>query len=445
MTAAAAQGGMRVDAVVVGGGPAGLAAAYTMVKQGLEVIVVERGEYAGAKNVGGLLYGTVLDKLLPRFWERAPIERPVSRRSVTYLGNGQHASLSFGADDWCGAPFNNTFIVHRSQFDRWFSGEVEKAGATLLESTVVEDLVYEGAGAERKAVGVALRGDDTIRADTVVLADGANALVTDRATGALGLKRGKSAQEWALGVKEIIGLPRATVQDRFNLEDGEGAAIDFIGTPFADLIGGGFIYTARESVHVGFVAKIDTVAQAGLRPNDIMNGFKRHPVVRKYIHGGELLEYSAHRIPEGGYHAVPQLTGNGVMIAGDAAGLVNMSLYKEGTNHAMESGKLAGETAAEARKSRDFSRRSLCAYEGKLRAGVALKDLKKGRRIPRILSSSPNITSLYPKKVTGLLVDLFTVADESKSETQKRAIRKFLEGLPKIRFLRDAMRARQLL
>lgn len=435
----------KMDAVVVGGGPAGLAAAFTMAKAGLEVVVVERGEYAGAKNVGGLLYGTVLDTLIPKFYERAPIERPVSRRELTYLGDGQHVSLSFGADAWSSAPFNNTFIVYRSQFDRWLASEVEKAGATLLESTVAEDLVYEGAGKDKRAKGVALRGDDALHADAVVLADGSNALVTEKATAALGIRQGKTRQEWALGVKEIIALPKDKLQDRFNLEDNEGVALDFFGTPFAGLIGGGFIYTGREAVHVGFVAKIDTMVRAGLKPSDVMEGFKQHPVVRKYIAGGELLEYSAHRIPEGGFDAVPELTASGALIAGDAAGLVNASLYKEGTNHAMESGKAAGETIAAAKKSGDFSKKGLAGYEQTLRAGVAIADLHKGRRLPHIMESTPEITELYPKKVTNLLVDLFTVAAESKSKTQKRAVRTFLDGLPKYRFLRDALRARQLL
>jgi electron transfer flavoprotein-quinone oxidoreductase len=422
-----------------------LAAAFTMAKAGLEVVVVERGEYAGAKNVGGLLYGTVLNEQIPGFYERAPIERHVSRRGLTYLGDGEHASLSFGADAWSKAPFNHTFIVHRSQFDRWLASEVEKAGASLLEGMVADDLVYDGAGADKRAAGVALRGDDPMRSDAVVLSDGANALVTEKAIAALGIRQSRHTQEYAIGVKEIIGLPRGRIEDRFNLEENEGVALDFFGTPFAGLIGGGFIYTARESLHVGFVAKIATIVRAGLKPSDVMDAFKAHPFVRKLVQGGELLEYSAHRLPEGGYDAVPELTGNGALITGDAAGLVNASLYKEGTNHAMESGKAAAETLIDAKKRGDFSKKSLAGYEKTLRSGMALADLEKGRQIPHILESSPELTSLYPKKVTSLLVDLFSVAAEPKSKVQKKAVSRFLDGLPKYRFLRDALQARKLL
>ena len=152
---------VKVDAIVVGGGPAGLAAALAMVGQGLEVIVVERGAYAGAKNVGGLFYGTVLAELLPGFAERAPIERTVSRREIVYLGEGQHAGVGFGADAWGRPPFNNTFVVFRSRFDRWLAKETEEAGASLLEGTVVDELLYEGSGdgtARRRGAGPGRRG-----------------------------------------------------------------------------------------------------------------------------------------------------------------------------------------------------------------------------------------------------------------------------------------------
>ncbi|HNV86322.1 MAG TPA: FAD-dependent oxidoreductase [Candidatus Omnitrophota bacterium] len=325
---------VKVDVIVVGGGPAGLSAAYTMAKAGLEVILIERGETCGSKNVGGLLYGTILNQMIPRFYEKAPIERPVSKRTIVFLGGAEHAALTFGDDQWSIPPYNNTFIVQRSQFDRWFSGEAEKAGVSLLEGTVADELIYEGVNGERKAVGVRIRGNEEFYADAVILADGANALLTEKTSKEMNLKGGKTKQDYAVGVKEIITLGKGKIEDRFNLESNEGTAVDFLGSPFEGLIGGGFIYTAKETVSIGFAARLESVIHSGLSPNQIMDGFKRHPVVRKYLEGGELAEYSAHLIPEGGYRAVPQLAANGVMIAGDAAGLVNMSLYKEGTNHA---------------------------------------------------------------------------------------------------------------
>lgn len=435
---------VKVDAIVVGGGPAGLSAAYTMSKAGLEVIVIERGEYCGAKNVGGLLYGTVLNQMMPRFYEKAPIERPVSKRSIVFLGGGEHASLTFGSEQWTIPPFNNTFIVQRSQFDRWFSGEAEKAGASLLEGTVADELIYESSGRSKKAVGVRVRGNEEFYADVVILADGANCLLSEQVKEAMTIGGGKTQQDFAVGVKEIITLGKGRIEDRFNLNANEGAAIDFIGVPFEGLIGGGFIYTGKEGIHVGFAARIESVVHSRLSPCEIMDGFKRHPVVKRYVEGGELAEYSAHMIPEAGYDAIGDLSAHGVMIAGDAAGLVNMSLYKEGTNHAMESGRTAGETAVMARKKGDFSRATLGEYDSRLRQGAVMKDLKKYKDLPRILETSPNLMSLYPRKMTSMMIDYFTVTSESKKEVQKKAVRNFLRGLPKFRFIRDMIRGRKV-
>ncbi len=446
MASDASEDRVKMDAIVVGGGPAGLAAAYTMAKQGLEVAVIERGEYSGSKNMGGLLYGTVINELIPEFYKQAPIERPVSKRQVIFLGDGLHAGMDFGSQDWAAPPYNNTFVVFRSQFDRWFASQVEEAGATMVEGMVAEDLIYENFVDGKKAVGVKIRGDEEFYADVIVLADGANGLLTEKVIREMNLAQKKEAVDFALGVKEVIGLPCEKIEDRFGLEENEGVAIDLFGLPFAGLVGGGFMYTAKEAVHVGIAAKLESVKKTGLSPNEIMDKFKQHPVVRKYLRGGELIEYLAHLIPEGGYDAVPELAGNGVMIVGDAAGFVNMSLYKEGTNHAMEAGKLAGETAVEAKKKGDFSKRTLSAYQDKIRKGVVMKDLKSFRKTPHIMETTPNLFALYPTKVVQLMVDYFTVTSaETKKQTQRKAFKRFMKGLPLFKFMYDAFRARKMI
>jgi electron transfer flavoprotein-quinone oxidoreductase len=437
---------VKVDAIVVGGGPAGLAAAYSLAKQDVSVIVVERGEYAGSKNVGGLLYGTVLQQLIPKFWEQAPIERPVVKREIVFLDQQRHFRVGFGSESWGQPPYNYTYTVHRSQFDRWFAKQVEEVGGSLLEGAVVDGLSYAGEGKERKATGVKLRGDEALQADVVLLCDGANSLVTRQVIKDLAMHEGGAQQHYAVGIKEIIKLPAATIEDRFGLAPGEGAAIDFIGVPFEGLIGGGFMYTEKDTISLGFAAKIETLLKAKMKPADVMDAFKRHPVVRNYLRGGELVEYSAHMIPEGGHHCVPQLAANGAVICGDAAGLVNMSLYKEGTNHAMESGVLAAEAVVKAKQANDFSRRTLRFYEEKMYASVAMRDLEKYKLLPEIMDTTPEVLSLYPAKVTRLLVDYFTVTPgETKAAIQKQAIRTFFQDLPKVKFVRDLIRARKLM
>lgn len=436
---------VKADVIVVGGGPAGLTAALALAKEGLEVIVIERGEYSGAKNVGGLLYGTVINQLIPNFYEKAPIERPVSKRSISYLGENDHFSLDFGSRSWSKAPFNNSFIVYRSQFDKWYAGQVEEAGASLVEGMVVDDLIYESSNGSKRVIGVKIRGDENFYADVVILAEGANALVTKKAVKELGLKKGKHTQDFAIGVKEIIGLSKEKIEDRFGLNDDEGAADDYMGLPFDGTIGGGFIYTAREAIHIGIVARADSLVKAKLNPGQVMDKFKNHPRIRPLVKGGDLLEYSAHMIPEGGYDAIGELSANGLLIAGDSAGFVNMSLYKEGTNHAMLSGKLAAETAILAKQKNDFSKKTLMAYENKIQSGNIARDLKKYRKLPEIMENSPNLFSLYPKKVAQLMADYFTVNENPKDEIQKQARKKFRKGLPKLKFLRDSLRAKKML
>jgi electron transfer flavoprotein-quinone oxidoreductase len=436
---------VKVDAIVVGGGPAGLTAALAMARRGLETIVIERGESAGSKNLGGLLYGTTLERLIPGFHEQAPVERAVARRRIVFLAGDGSLALDIGHEAWARPPYNHTWTVHRSQFDKWYAARVEEEGVGLVEGMVVDGLLYEGEGAGTRTVGVALRGGEEFRADAVILADGAHSLVSQAARQRLGMGA-RHPQHFALGVKETIALPAKVIEDRFGLDEGQGAALDFVGTPFEGLVGGGFIYTQRETVSIGFAARIGTLQRAGLEPGEVLDRFKRHPEVRRLLRGGELLEYGAHMIPEGGWDSLPvSFVGNGALLVGDAAGLVNMSLYKEGTNHAMESGRLAGEAVAEAKARGDFSAAGLAGYEQAMRTGACLADLKKVRELPEILESTPELLGLYPDRLRRLLVDAFTVTDEPKAELQKRAVRACLAGLPKFKLITDLFRARKLL
>jgi len=440
---------VKVDAVVVGAGPAGSSAALCLARQGLEVVLLDRGGQAGAKNLGGLLYSTQLEMLIPSFTElaaagQAPVERAVARRRIVYLGEGRQMALDFGAETWGRPPFNRTWTVHRPAFDRWFANQAEEAGAGLVEGAVVDGLVLEGEGAARRVAGVRLRGDEVFRADVVLLADGAHGLASQGAVRELNLG-GRHPQHFALGVKETIGLPAGVIEDRFGLEPGTGAALDFIGAPFAGLIGGGFIYTQRETVSLGFAGRLESLQKAGVEPGEVLDRFKLHPEVRRLLRGGELLEYGAHLIPEGGVDSVPQLAANGLLLLGDAAGLVNMSLYKEGTNHAMESGRLAAEAVVAARRAGDFSRAGLSGYERAMRDSLAMADLAKYRELPRILEEAPELLSLYPDRLSRLLVDYFTMGAESKAVLQRRALRGALAGLPKLKAARRLFRARRLL
>ncbi len=436
---------VKVDAIVVGAGPAGLMAAHRLAKEGLEVIVVERGEYAGSKNVSGLLYSTVLSEAIPDFAERAPLERPVTRRALGFLGDQLFGTLEFGSEDWAHPPHNQSWVVYRAQFDRWLAQEVESAGANLLDGMVVDDLIYEGEGAQRRVKGVRIRGDELFQADAVILAEGALGVLAQRVMTALGMKGGNKPQEYGIGVKEIWALPSTVIEDRFHLEPGQGAALEWVGSPFKGLVGGGFLYTGKESVALGFIVKVDSLARQRISPHDLMEGFKAHPEVRKCIRGGDLLEYSAHILPEGGYDAIPQLSHNGLLIAGDAGGLVNGSVYHEGANLAMASGRMAAEAVIQARLIGDFSRRSLRLYERMLHDSFVMKDLWNYRKISDAHEAFPRLMELLPARFCGLLAEAYRQAQEPKRSIQKMALCKFLDGLPKVKTAKDLWRIKGMI
>jgi electron transfer flavoprotein-quinone oxidoreductase len=167
--------------------------------------------------------------------------------------------------------------------------------------------------------------------------------------------------EMALAVKEIIALPREVIDERFAVRDGEGVTIEVYGSVTRGTAGYGFIYTNREGLSVGIGALISDLMRTKITPDDLLEGFKQHPLVARLIEGGAAQEYSAHAIPEGGYGAMPNLYGDGVLVAGDAAMMVN-GLHREGSNLAMTAGRLAGEAVIRAKARGDLSARGLAVY-----------------------------------------------------------------------------------
>ena len=157
------------------------------------------------------------------------------------------------------------------------------------------------------------------------------------------------------------------------------------------------------------------------------------------------MEYSAHLIPEGGFNAIGGLSGNGLLMAGDAAGLVNASLYHEGSNLAMASGREAAKVLIESKKHGNFSKSFLGQYEQRLKNSFVLEDLWSYRDLPKIHKWLPGLLSLYPRKVCNLLIDLYRNSQEPKKRIQKEAMKRFFEGLPKVRMVRDLIRARKIL
>jgi len=418
------------DAIVVGAGPGGAAAALTMARGGLSVVLFERGERPGVKNVmGGVMYGRMLADVVPEFWKTAPMERVVTDErlwlttadSVVTAG---HKHLPHTVEP------PNAFTVLRVPFDGWFAAQAEAAGALLIPGTTVEDVIRE----HGRVVGVRTgREEGELRAPLVVIADGANSFLVQKA----GLGRPLEPNEMALVVKEIIALPGAAIEDRFTLDPGMGATIEVYGAVTRGMAGYGFIYTNRESLSVGIGALISQFMETRITPWDLLEGFKAHPMVAPLLRGGVVREYLAHAIPEGGLRAMPRLFDDGVLVAGDAAMMVN-NLHREGSNMAMAAGRMAGETAIQAKRAGDWSARSLAQYRELLEASFVLQDLRKYRRLPDLVERRPDLLRLYPELVSEAVHEMLTVDGAGKREKQRRILRRLLARRPWWRLIRDA-------
>jgi len=380
------------DVIVVGAGPAGSTAAYVMAKAGLNVALLERGASPGIKNVfGGTLYTTVLNRLIPNFWEQAPIERHVKGVRIFLISPTNSVSIGIDSEEHNKPPYNNSFTVSRARFDQWYARQAEVAGALLLTNTVVDDLLwYRG-----KVIGVRARGEfGELYSDVVILADGVNSLLAEKA----GLRKHFIPRQTSLGIKEVIELPRSVIEDRFNLEGNEGVELKYIaGDATMGIWGGGNIYTNLETLSLVTWVSLDPLIKSQIKAPELFERFKNHPFVRNYIKGGKTVEYQAHLAPDGGYDFTPKYFTNGLMIAGDAARFLNASIHYEGTNFAMASGEAAAKTAMEAKRKNDFSEKSLSYYQKLLNESFVMKDLKRYRKMNRFAEEIRNSLGLIWK------------------------------------------------
>ena len=380
----------KFDVVIVGAGPAGSTAALFLAKAGLDVAIFERGEEPGQKNMfGGVLhYSEELNKLIPDFWNYAPVERYITKYETTILTSSSSFSFSFKDNEFSQPPYNG-FTLLRSKFDKWYAQKAREAGAFLVPETTVDDLVLDNG----KVTGIKTgRSDGIVYADAVILADGANSLLAKKA----GLRRDLSLSDYAVAAKEVLALPSEVIEERFDLVANEGTAHLFIGSCTQGVEGGAFLYTNRSSLSIGVVAKLRALQRRRVSIAELLENWKTQPIIKKLIKDSTLKEYSGHLIPEGGINTLPQLYGNGVLLVGDAAGFVcSTGITLEGMNFAIASGAAAAETVKMAKESGDFSQVQLASYKMLLENCFVLKELKTFRRCPDFLDN-PRLYEAYP-------------------------------------------------
>ena len=362
---------LDVDILIVGAGPAGLSAALRLAQlqragggAPLSIAVVDKARDAGAHLLSGAVLDPVaLRELLPDYLERgAPIEAPVSRDRVYFLGETGSLPLPFTP-----SPLRNHghYVISLNRFCRWLSGLVEAEGIDLFYGFAASDVLLEGervAGVRTGDRGIGRDGQPRatfepgvdIGAKVTIFADGVRGNLTKQLFRRLPLMRDRDPQTFALGVKELweVGADRVP----------PGTVIHTLGYPLRrDEFGGGFIYgMSGGQAAVGFVAGLDYHDPA-FDPHVAFQRFKAHPLVRDLLRGGRMLRYGAKALPESGWYSIPHPYMDGGLIAGDAGAFLN-SFRLKGIHLAMKTGMLAAEAAYDAVRAGDTSASRLQGY-----------------------------------------------------------------------------------
>ena len=339
----------RFDCVVIGAGPAGVAAAARLARGGLSVVALEAGAFPGAENWSGAVYFTENLEHPTVFGgpaiEAAPYERRVARRGI-YAYDG---SAMLGARFTDRAAFHHSYTVLRPIYDRYLAEQARALGALILDKTTAQSLIRR----DGKVVG-AMTSRGPVYADVVFLAEGdASHLVTQE-----GYERAAAhPPRFLQGVKEVLRLPPEVIERRFGLAGDEGACFEFLirnatrHGRTARLNAGGFLYTNRDSVSLGFVLPLDNLRDCfDGQHHTLIEWVKSLPVVKGWIEGATSASYGTKIIRGGGAREMPTLVDHGLAIGGAASGIGLDFPYPNFTGPATAMGQLFADAVLQLRR-----------------------------------------------------------------------------------------------
>lgn len=398
----------QFDVVIIGAGPAGIACSLVLAKNGYKTLMIERALRIGGKNLtGGRLYSYALELVEAGLTAKAALERKVVREQIMLLGKVSGTTVDYYQPDPKDAP--QSYTVLRANFDEWFATYAEKQGVVLIDGIKVDNLIEK----DGKVIGIQA-GDDIVYSNIVIAADGVNSLFAEQA----GLRKKLLPTAVGIGVKEVISLPAKTIEARFGLKPGEGASRVIIGGTNG-VIGGGFLYTNKESVSLGLVLSPHSVAKQNKKIYEILQDFKMHPAISPLVGDGETIEYGAHMVPEAGWGGLPaNLYRDGFLLIGDAAGFViNSGTTIRGIDLAIISGVAAANAII---LSHDNKTAVGPAYMQQLKELNLLPAMKLFAAMPEI-THNPRMSATYPEMVNAIMNQMFAI-DNNKPEKLSKAM-----------------------